>query len=757
MDIKQIGHNKKIILILFFFSGFAALQYQIIWQRWLVFFTGVGSVSICLIVSAFMAGLGIGYLAGGIIADKTKNQNQLIIFVLVELLLGIFALCSKYLFFDVLYESNLLAQFSKPYLYFSLFLLLLFPTFLMGLSLPLLSKSLNFDNLRKQQAFLANLYFTNTLGASLGALITGLLLIRWLGFQTIVNMAAGINFCCSLLALFIYKSKSFGMLVVAKPVAQNSVTNKTNNIDVWYLQSFVSGFFAIAFEILWFRILDVTIKSNSMTFSIVLFIFLFFLALGTKFGVWLISNRQFNQPKVFLNVQILLYLYTTGAILILYWLIKDSTYFSFLSGYFGQYDISYQFKILLFTYIIIPFFLMALPTFLMGLSFSITQSIIQDNYSYMGSRLGWMQFLNIIGSILGAISVTFIGLNFLGTPSTVKWIGIIGITYAIIALYVGHINWYRSLAYLALFFFIFFKMPSLTSFWLVFNGISQPEMAIIDEDDSAVSCIKLNKKELNYDFLFFNGLGQSILPFKTDSNHIALGAIPSLLHPKPAKIAIIGLGSGGTLYNAMGRPQTVQVDCFEVISNLPELLKNYAINRNDQVVTGLFNDKRLSLKMIDGRFHLQNDTTKYDIIEADALRPRSTYSGNLYSIEYFNLLKNRINNSGFVITWMPTSRVKNTFTQVFEHVYAINNFMLVGSKQPFQVDLSTIQKNINNDFTKAHFEKANIYPISYLTPYFRKVEYFKKGNKETKPDINTDLFPKDEFDQLGILKQKMNI
>ena len=73
--------TRRLLLFLFFLSGFAALLYQVVWQRLLVFYTGSDTVSISLIVSAFMTGLGLGYLAGGQLADRSSPEQNLRYFV----------------------------------------------------------------------------------------------------------------------------------------------------------------------------------------------------------------------------------------------------------------------------------------------------------------------------------------------------------------------------------------------------------------------------------------------------------------------------------------------------------------------------------------------------------------------------------------------------------------------------------------------------------------------------------------------------
>jgi spermidine synthase len=69
-----------LVLLLFFASGFAALLYQIIWQRMLGFFSGVDVYSITITVSAFMAGLGCGSIAGGHLADRLSLKHRMLVF-----------------------------------------------------------------------------------------------------------------------------------------------------------------------------------------------------------------------------------------------------------------------------------------------------------------------------------------------------------------------------------------------------------------------------------------------------------------------------------------------------------------------------------------------------------------------------------------------------------------------------------------------------------------------------------------------------
>src|SRR5437868_6401839 len=126
--------------VVFFASCFAALLYQVIWQRLLVFFSGADVYSVTLIVTAFMAGLGVGNLAGGYLADRLSRRLNLLAFIGAEVAIMLFAAFSKWLFYDFLYRSHPAIGQSATLLWVVLFLVLLWPTFFMGVSLPVLAK-----------------------------------------------------------------------------------------------------------------------------------------------------------------------------------------------------------------------------------------------------------------------------------------------------------------------------------------------------------------------------------------------------------------------------------------------------------------------------------------------------------------------------------------------------------------------------------------------------------------------------------------
>src|SRR5262245_60782235 len=147
-----------------------------------------------------MAGLGTGSLAGGHIADRIGRRASLVVFAAVELAVGLFGIISKPLYYDTLYTSYAYLASSAAAAAVVLFLTLLVPTFLMGLSFPLLARAVTAD-LYGTPRVVGTLYGSNTLGAAVGAFATTWLLIPRFGLEQSLWIAATVNAICAAAAI----------------------------------------------------------------------------------------------------------------------------------------------------------------------------------------------------------------------------------------------------------------------------------------------------------------------------------------------------------------------------------------------------------------------------------------------------------------------------------------------------------------------------------------------------------------------------
>ncbi|NID13028.1 fused MFS/spermidine synthase [Fibrivirga algicola] len=739
------------LLFLFFVSGFAALLYQIIWQRLLVFYTGSDTVSVSLIVTAFMTGLGVGYLVGGRLADRSTARQNLRYFIGAEVGILLFALCSKFILYDLLYASAPSLGNVPVLLYTVVVGVLILPTFLMGVSLPVLSRAFRFGNVGQQARYISLLYFVNTLGAAFGALVTGFVFVRQLGYDQSLWVGAACNGLCVVSALLLSGRQPSEVASEKRSEQVATPFTFTPALTAWSVHYALSGFAALSLELIWFRILETLIKSVSLTFAVLLAIYLGSMAIGTAAGTYLCRSAAQRtaawRERAFLLAQVTLYAYTAVSMAVFINVIDRLPALRFLWDYFGSYEPTIGWQISVYIYGAVPLFLLFVPTFLMGLSFSLSQSLVQTTYSEVGRRVGWLQFINIIGSAVGAWATTWVGFPSLGTAVLLKIIALFSLLYLLLLLVRRYWAMMPTVLAAGALVGVLMLIPGNDRFWQVINGVSSAGQFLYHENESAVSVIKLAPDQKS-GIVFVNGLGQSGMPYLHDEVHTLLGALPVLIHPNPRRVAVIGLGSAGTVNGIAGRAETKRIDCFEIASNQALVLAKYATRAGDTAVWSVLGDPRLHLIFRDGRYAIRNQAVQYDVIEADALRPSSAFSGNIYSKEYFELLRSRLAPQGLAVTWCPTVRVLNTFRLVFPYVAYCDKLMLIGSNQPISLNWPQIDQRAASAFSQHHYGRSGIAVEALLAKYKPTLKLLPRLTEMPK-EINTDLFPKDEYSLRG--------
>jgi spermidine synthase len=742
-------------LLVFFVSGFAALLYQIIWQRLLTFFGGADVYSVTIIVSAFMGGLGFGSLAGGYAADRLSGRGRLLAFAGCELAVALFAAFSTNIYYDFLYLRLGAWALPKVALAAIIFGVTLWPTFFMGMSLPLAATALTHDA-RQPARWVPLLYGWNTLGAACGSLVAAIVLFRLVDFTTGVRLGALLSLGCALGALialpYVQKHRAPGTgpldaTELESAAASRSTETSTNfGLRTWIAIYALSGFVALSLEIIWFRILGVLVKSNSFTFGHLLGVYLAGVGLGALIGNT--RRARASQPAgAFLLLQGAIPLVAATTLVLL---VVTVDTIAPLWEYLGQYEpfalghVRERPKLFFLLYVALPAWLLGLPTLMMGLSFGHLQRAVQTDLAALGRRVGWLQTANIVGSMFGAMLTGLVLLDAFGTTGALRVIVGCGAVFFVLYASIAPTKPARSRRALALLFVIVvaWMIPSAPRFWARLHG-TQPGGIVVSEDGSGLSVLKTPAGNPTTT-VYANGLGQSTLPF--GGIHTALGACPAMLHPNPVSIAVIGLGSGDTVFSAGGRPETRTIDSIEIISPELDTLRQLDQRRHYPGLRSLLNDERVHHWFTDGRALLRKGQRRYDIIEADALRPTSAYAGNLFSVEYFELLRAHLNPGGFAVTWTPTPRVVDSFVKAFPHVLVFDS-LAAGSETPIAFDRAAINARLQHSFTREYFQRANVAldPAMMHCLQADPRVYGPDFDRTTLVDVNRDLFPKDEF------------
>ncbi len=735
---------------IFGISGSAALIYQVAWQRILALHSGVGIYSVAMIVAAFMAGLGIGSYWGGVKASRRSASTALLWFAAIELGIGLFGAISTWFYYDLL-GSN------AGWLYSSLgragvvhFVALLLPTCLMGMSLPFLVQAAVQD-VRFACHTIGILYGINILGAALGALFAPWVLIRFYGIDGAIWFGAGANFVAGLLSLLLWSTRGqhaeitepaaapAAAPVAAKKAATAAAAAPGRPFSSWLLLYTLSGFFALALEILWFRVIDVAARSTAFTFGSVLSIYLLGLGLGCVFG-GKFALRVRSPLRAFLACQTLLLVYSGAVVLLLVYLPTDFPGYSKLVDYWTSPDVFelgsvWRWDLILLLYVALPIALYGPPTVLMGLSFAVLQKAVHDDRQSTGRKVGFLQTGNIVGNVAGSLLVGLVLLEQFGTPDSLQLLLGAGLLFPVLSLaWVGLEG--RTLAAGLVLGGIVFVWPSSNQFWARLHGVTADTGAFA-EDASGLMALTPAGDEGGALRVSMNGKWQSWLPF--GGIHSELGAVASLMHPDPRDICIIGLGSGDTAWAAACRRETERVIVYEICAAEQRLLWE-----TSDVIPELKRflvDPRITILAEDGRQSLAQNNTLYDIIEADALRPTSAYSGNIYSVEFFRLCGSRLKPGGLMCQWGSTPRVYRTFREAFPHVVELpGRRILLGSNDPIPIDPERWNAAFNDDVRR--YLGPVIVPgiidcLSMAQPM--------AADAAREHEVLTDLFPRDEF------------
>jgi len=736
---------------LYFFSGLPALIYQIVWQRLLVLHSGVGTTSVAIIVAAYLLGIGCGSYLGAGLSRRLSPGQAMTAFAIFELAVAICGFVSPWVLYDVLYQQLGWAYADVWVAGVLHFAALIVPTTLMGATLPLMTRALVRDIDLAPQS-IGILYGMNTLGAAAGAALAPWVLLPWVGVAGACSVAAAVNFSVALVALRLRGHLSSvhegtasqletAVLASEHPsVSTGIVPAYTTPFGFWVVLYFCGGFCAIGLEILWFRILDVAVKSTAYTFGTLLATYLSCMALGSIMGTRHLD--RVSQPLAhFLWLQWMITASAAASVLLLLYIPSGWWGMSWLYNYWGEPEpIFPSWQSTLATtalYGLLPLFLMGYSTYCMGYSFCVLQRGVQREARLSGYRVGVLQAVNIAGCIAGSLAVGLWLLSALGTAATLQVLVVLGAGFA----GMGYILCGRSVKFLACVastLLAAWLIPNNNVFWLRFHGHNKTSAAVIAEDVTGVASVAPLSNSDSWR-VGVNGKAQSNLPF--GGFHSKLGAIPSTLHPDPKSIAIIGLGSGNTAWSAACREETEEIIVFEICTAEALLLPQYKRLGNWPDVNTFLDDPRVKIDGRDARFALMTEERQYDLIEADAIRSNGAFAGYLYSVEFFQLCRKRLNTGGLMCTWAPTPGTILTFTTAFPHVLQLDGgYILVGSNQPISLDREAWAAKFDGTQLSAYLGEDVVREC--LTSISQATLY----SMEPEPGMpNTDLFPFDEF------------
>jgi spermidine synthase len=485
----------------------------------------------------------------------------------------------------------------------------------------------------------------------------------------------------------------------------------------------------------WFRLLDVAIKSKAFTFGTLLSLYL----LGSALGCLLIAPRvgRLRHPlRVFLLLQALLIAYAVAAITALVLLPPDLPGYGWFYYHWSRGGIRFDWQTILRLYLALPLVLFGLPTVLMGAAFPVLQRAVQDDPRTSGRKVGLLQAANIAGCTAGSLAVGLVALGLVGSTGVLRLLALLGLGFAVLGLRTGGSRTRFATLAVALALLVVL-VPDQRRLWQRLHGTDH--RALIGEDATGVAA--LVPRDDNW-IVCVDGKSHSWLPF--GGIHTRLGLLPAVLHPAPEDVAIIGLGSGDTAWAAAVRKETRSLTVFEISAPQPRLLRTVLGLSSLPQLQSLLDDPRLQIQLADGRNALLQGDRKFDVIEADALWPDVAYSGNLYSVEFFSLCARRLKPGGLVCSWAPTGRVYESFIAAFPYIVGpADHTVLVGSNEPIDLDFAAWSAHVLAPEVAARLGSAEVKAMSGLLKKLQPLN--RKGRRPWLRRANHDLFPRDEF------------
>ena len=663
-----------ILALLFFFSGLSALIYQVLWLRMLSLILGVTVYAAATVLASFMAGLAIGSAAAGRLADRVRRP--LAWFGAAELLIAVTAVLSPSALdlIGSLYVRLAAGQASPAVLtaarIFCSALVLLPPTVLMGATLPLVLRS-SLGRAPAIGARISLLYGINTGGAITGALLAGFVLIGGVGMTGTLRLAATVSAIVGAAAVALARHPAFTNSLYAAPPAASTSPGTRRNIEdrIVPLAFFLSGFTALALEVVWFRALVLYFPATTYAFTAMLATVLAGIALGSLAAAPFL--RRWAPTLV-----------TFGA---MHAGIAIATAVGFRALAL-IYNGSGQFRDL-----VAGAAITILPaSLLMGAAFPTGCRLWLESTEDSGSRVGLLYSTNVSGAILGSLAAGFVLLPRFGSARSIACLSALSAATGLAVLLAAprRAVWSVLSAAVVLVAVVGMAISNLPDpFTTGLMKRYRDAGRIFMRDEGVQTTVSVHVRELGSRQLYLDGLHQASDGRDVVRLHRQIGHLPMLLHPHPRRALVIGLGGGATA-GAVSLHPDVKVDIVELAPGVVRAAEWFT-HINEEVL------KRPNVKLTidDARNYLMLGRGRYDVITADIIQPTHAGAGLLYSREYFMLARRALADGGLMVQWVgPRSDthyrlIARTFQLVFpETTVWGGGSLLVGSLRPLTVD-----------------------------------------------------------------------
>ena len=654
---------RHLLLVAFFLSGACGLVYEMAWVRRLSYVFGSTTLAISTVLAAFMAGLALGSLLFGSLADR-RPSSALRLYGALEAAIGALALVMPVLFGGAasVYLTLYPVLANLPVVFFlAQFLLagcvILLPTLLMGGSLPLLTKGLV---ARKEELSgrLGALYAANTVGAGVGTAVATYALLPSAGVLLTERLAAALNVVVGAAVLLVCREPA-GAGAARGPAPSNRVrATRAKDVERAPLPAHVlalligtaaSGFAAMADEVAWARLFALVLGSSVYVFGMIVLVFLAGMSLGSALFARI---RRWRPIDVFTTASLANGLW--GAVTIALVPALPGMFLRGFASVRGSFFLQQLQQLSLVSLVLLP------AAILFGLAFPAVIAATSTAVEELGVGIGRITLWNTAGTVGGAFLTGFLLIPWLGLRAAL--VAGLTATTGIGLVLAWQAPWRRlaagcaGLAAAGALFLPPWPREIMVSGAGFFATLYDPPEKLLEESrkmellfykDGVSTTLSVDRQQ---DIRFYRSNG------KTDAstapgdmaNQLLLGHLPMLLHASPQDVFILGMGTGVTAAAVARYP----VKTIEIVDIEPASRDAAALFEPEN--RGVLADPRTRFLVADGRNALLARPKTFDVIISDPSDVWVAGVGNLFTREFYELARSRLRPGGVVVQWFHT-------------------------------------------------------------------------------------------------------
>ena len=652
-----------LFLALFTVSGFSGLIYESIWSHYLKLFLGHAAYAQSLVLMIFMGGMAAG--AWFTARFATRVSMPILAYALVEGVIGLIALAFHPAFLwttHVLYQTVLPAVGDPAVasaLKWSASAVLILPqSVLLGMTFPLMSSGIIRRYPDAPGGTLAMLYFTNSIGAAVGVLVSGFWLISVVGLPGTIFTAGLLNIA---LALTVWIALKLDPETGSLRVTTSSATTSAASAGATLLlaAAFVTGAASFVYEIGWIRMLSLVLGSTTHSFELMLSAFITGLAFG---GLW-IKRRIDGIAESIRYAGFVQVLMGVLAVLTVPLYAQSFDWMAAVMEGLSRTDRGFAFFNLASHAIALAIMLPA--TFMAGMTLPLfTHALMKSGGGE--SSIGKVYAANTVGGIAGVLFAVHLGLPLLGLKDLIIFAAGLDVALGLVLLgsCATAANRSRGLlagAVMGLCAIVVVALGTGLDPLKLASGVYRTGNAALSHDarvlyyaDGKTASVSLTSYQNGTVSLATNGKPDASLQMRPGApvtideiTMLMLGSMPLAYKPDAHLVGNIGFGSGLTSHTLLASEAITTLDTVEIEPAMVAAARGFG----DRVARA-FNDPRSHIHFDDAKSFFSTRNVRYDAIVAEPSNPWVSGVASLFSEEFYASMRNYLADDGVFVQWL---------------------------------------------------------------------------------------------------------